>query len=196
MLRLAAMGAADQGRFEIAMYLCRDCDVPTSVRRDDEPQTIDSSTNLTPLSIAIEKGHEDLALQVLAIPQPRGMEAKNQLVMSAGATTGNLNFLHWAAGWDAPRVVEALVVEHGMDINVKDTSKYTALDHAVHSYNVAIARFLLEKQRESRGLEQALKREWVDLQGDHCPSLLHLISTNPVNTITTAAELERFEERQ
>ena len=32
MLRLAAMGAAEHGQLQIAMYLCRDCGVPTSVR--------------------------------------------------------------------------------------------------------------------------------------------------------------------
>ena len=160
----------------------------------DEPPTPHPSTNLTPLSVAIEHGHEELALQLLAIPQLRGMEAKKQFVRSV--PIDNYTFLHLAAHWNALRVVEALV-ELGMDINVKDASTYTALDHAIGRGSLAVTRFLLGIYRERGELEQALKREWLDTHGKRGPPpLLYLATTAILKNPNTTAELERFDERQ
>lgn len=66
----------------------------------------------------------------------------------------NTTILHLAVGHDAVRVVEALWVEHGMDINVKDGCAYTPLDVGAMSGHVAVVRFFLRKQRELEGLSR------------------------------------------
>jgi ankyrin repeat protein len=129
-LHMTATLAASTGHGEIVLYLCREFGVPINAAPDDyEGEVAAGTEGQTPLTVAIRRGNEDLALQLLAIPQPPGKEATRRPYK--GVAIENYTVLHFAASYNAVRVVEALLVEHGIDLNAKDSDKSTPLDIGV-----------------------------------------------------------------
>jgi ankyrin repeat protein len=126
-----ATTAATYGHLGIVRHLCREHDVPANaVPADKELSSFfrrhmegSMKGTYTPLVQAIQNGHEDIALFLLAFPN-------QDLDLGRQMTSHNSTVLHLAAKQGLERVIKDLVEQHGMDFAAPDGRDMTPLSLA------------------------------------------------------------------
>lgn len=125
------------------------------------------TSRMTPLSSAIERSHEDLALYLLSLP-----DQELDLNRSLGE---DASLLHICAKLGSTRVAKELV-RRGADMDVKDSEHHTPLCTAAIRAHLPLVRYFLQ-QYQRRGqseLERALSHPCLE-EGLDYSVLIHVI---------------------
>lgn len=147
-LHTLATTAATHGHLDIVRHLCKNWDVAANAVQAEEElhnlrQTVAGSKKGTdaPLVQAIQNGHEDIALFLIALPN-------HDLDLNRRMTFHNCTALHWATEQGMVKVVKELVEKHGMDFAAPDGRDMTPLCLASYSEHADMLAFILELYHE------------------------------------------------